>query len=105
MTIIPSRRAFYNVDAELRFLSANDLCLSLWGKTREELIGRSVLEVFPDIAGTDSYAALAQAMKTLKPFRKVVRSPVLHEAIELEVHPSRAGLAVSFARIDTEPSA
>lgn len=95
-------RALYNLDRELRFLSANEQALSMWGKQQDEVIGRRIDDVFPEVRGSEPLEAHARALKSLKPFRKVVRSPVLNQRIALEIHPSANGLSVSFVRLEPE---
>lgn len=96
-------RATYNLDSELRFLSANDLCLSLWDKRLEELIGRKMTEVFPQVVGSEGYEAQIQAMRSLAPYRGVIRSVIVTGEVDLEVYPSRDGLRISFAPLAAEP--
>lgn len=44
--------AFVNVDKEWKYTFVNDMALKLMGKTREELMGKTLWEVFPDTVGT-----------------------------------------------------
>lgn len=97
-----AERAVYNLDRDLRFLSANDRALSLWGKRAEEVIGRALGEVFPEAMGSEGWEAHVVALKSLRPFRKIMQSRVLQAPIELEIHPSAKGLSVSFLRLEPE---
>ena len=98
-----STRATYNLDRELRFLSVNEQALSLWGKPQDQIIGRTLDEVFPQARGSEPLEAHRRALKSLKPFRKVVQSPVLNQPIALEIHPSATGVSVSFVPLEPEP--
>lgn len=97
-------RAFYKLDAELRFLAANETALRFWGKTSAEVVGRKLDEVFPETSGTEPFKAHEQALRTLRAYRGKVRSPVLGRSIDLEIHPTSAGLDVSFVQVDTPAS-
>lgn len=96
-------RASYNLDRDLRFLSASDLVLALWGKSRAEILGRRLTDVFPHAAGSEAFEAHLQALRSFQPFRGRVLSPMLGAEIDLEIYPSADGLRVSFALV-TSPA-
>lgn len=90
-------RAVYNVDRDLRFITANETALVLWGKSRSDIVGRTILDVFPETQGSEPYAALQNALRDYRPFRAVLPSPVTKTLIDLEIHPGVDGLRVSFS--------
>lgn len=92
-------RAFYKLDNDLRFLSANQVALSYWGRTAAEVIGRTLVEAFPQAVGTAPFRAHQLALRSLRPYRGRLSSPVLGSEIDLEIHPHSDGLDVSFVLV------
>ena len=89
-------RAFYKLDQHLRFQSANEVALALWGKTTDQVIGRTLAEVFPQAVGSEPYEAHHSALRSLAPYRGKASTPVLGMTIELEIYPRENDLDVSF---------
>lgn len=92
-------RAYYNLDADMRFVSANATALAYWGKRAEEVIGRPMSEVFPQVVGSAAYEAHTFALHSLRPFRGRCTSPVIGKIIDLEIYPNENGVRVSFAPV------
>lgn len=46
--------AFYSLDRDYRFTYVNRRAEELWGRTRDELLGQSMPEAFPQLAGASS---------------------------------------------------
>lgn len=88
--------AFYSIDHAWRFLYANSKAMQMWGKAPAELLGRSVLDVFPEFVGSTSHAAHEKAFRTGEPVRMQVLSTVLRTPIELNIFPNSSGLGVYF---------
>ena len=59
--------SFLLLDHDWRILYVNAEALKMSGKTREEMIGRTYWEVFPDSEGTKFEDAFRRAMKTQRP--------------------------------------
>lgn len=55
------------LDSDMKYLMVNDTELSYTGKEREEYIGRHILEVFPDLDGTDRYQGYLSVLETGEP--------------------------------------
>jgi hypothetical protein len=100
----PEPRALYKLDKDLRFVTANDVALTYWGKTLPEVSGRTLTEAFPSAAGSKPYEAHLQTLRSGRPFHSVVRSPILAEPIDLEIHPHADGLQVSFLKVRQAPA-
>ncbi len=56
--------AFYTVDRRWRFLYVNQQAAYLWGKDREELIGKNIWQEFPEMISRETYRHLQRAMLT-----------------------------------------
>lgn len=95
-----ARRAVYNLDREMRFVSANDTALRYWKKTGAELIGRRMQDAFPQVVGSAPYEAHLHTLRSFRPFRGILTSPVLAKSIDLEIHPSADGVRVSFLKLE-----
>ncbi len=88
--------AFYAVDNEWRFTYVNRKAEELWGRAREELLGKNIWEEFPQAVGSESYRQIRLAMDggTTTEFETV--SPVLGTWIAGRAYPSQEGLSVYF---------
>jgi PAS domain S-box-containing protein len=87
---------FYAVDKDFRFTYVNATAEALWGKRREELLGRVIWDVFPQAVGSESHSAHLLAAKDRLPRRLETRSPVINAWVDVSIHPSGDGLSVYF---------
>jgi PAS domain S-box-containing protein len=55
--------AFYAVDKGWRFTYVNGKAEELWGRSREELLGKNVWEEFPEAVDRESYRRIRRAMR------------------------------------------
>ena len=84
-------------DQNWRYIYVNERSAQLLGKPREQLIGRSVWELFPEAVGTEAYHKCQQAMAE--------HLPVYFEACfynrwyENHVYPTKEGLSVYWREI------
>ena len=88
--------AFFAVDMEWRFTYVNSKAEELWGRSREELLGKNVWEEFPEAEGSSSRQQIERAMEegVITEFETV--SPVLGTYISGRACPSENGLSVYF---------
>jgi hypothetical protein len=95
---LPERRfeRSYFLDRRLRFVAASQFALDTWGKRADEVIGKHLLEVFPQAGDSAPYAAHLNALRTMRPLQLDTISPTFQEPVRLELRPSAAGLQVSF---------
>ena len=92
-------RPFYFVDWQLNFVTANPTALRTWGLSAEEVLGRHMLDVFPLARSSPPYEAHLLALRTKEEIRLKTVSPTYAEPVEIAIHPSQAGLKVSFERL------
>ncbi len=92
--------AFYTLDREWRLVHASRKALELWGKRADEVLGRTLPDIFPRVSGTEAYQAQQRAFETGRPEHLETFSHVLDRWIELDVTPGRTGLSVAFRDID-----
>jgi len=96
---LASDRAIYMLSGDLRVLSVNPGALRMWGKAREEVLGRSMTELFPQMRGTEVQRAMESALKSFRPATFETRSFLLDKMIEVELYPLNAGLQVTVREI------
>jgi PAS domain S-box-containing protein len=88
--------AFYAVDREWRFTYVNGKAEELWGRSREELLGKNVWEEFPEAVGSVSYRQINRAMEEGVTTEFETVSPVLGAWVAGRAYPSAEGLSVYF---------
>lgn len=88
--------AFYAIDGDWRFLVVNRHAEAFWGRTRSDLIGKSMMELFPHFAGSPSHAAHAQAMSARTPVQVEAISTATGAPVALRIYPQGNGLNVYF---------
>ncbi len=88
--------AFFAVDREWRFTYVNREAEKLWGRSREELLGKILWEEFPQAKDSESYRQTRRAMEDGVTTEFETFSPVLGVWIAGRAYPSREGLSVYF---------
>ncbi|MEI2583105.1 ATP-binding protein [Scytonema sp. PRP1] len=91
--------AFYGLDREWRFTYVNRRCEEYLGKTREELVGKVVWEVFPMVVGTLFEEQYYLAVRDQVAVHFEVMSPFSNQWQEVHAYPSADGLSVNFRNI------
>jgi PAS domain S-box-containing protein len=97
--------AFYAVDREWRFTYVNRKAEELWGRRREDLIGKVYWEEFPQAVGSAAYEAHLTAARERRMVQVEVISPILHHWVDVSVYPSEHGLSVYFFDITARKQA
>ncbi len=85
---------FYSVDYSWKLQYVNAHILKLWNKKREEVLGRSIWDVFPNAVGSTVYKELAKAAKTKKARKFEWFSTVVNRWVELRIYPTKTGISV-----------
>ncbi len=91
-----SNDVFYGLDRQWRFTYLNRKAETLWGKTREQLLGTNIWEAFPQSIHTQAYVELHRAMAEQHTIRFETYSDFLQAWIEVEAYPTESGLGVYF---------
>jgi PAS domain S-box-containing protein len=91
--------AFYAIDRDWRLLYVNRGAERFWGKPREELLGESMLTLFPKFYGSHAYRAHLQALQGNEPLRVETISTATGVPVELNLYPSPSGLSIFFRDI------
>ena len=83
--------AFYAVDADFRFTYVNRKAEQLWGRRREELVGRHYWTEFPKAVGSESYRMHFKVMSERMPVQYETVSPILSRWIDVSIYPEDSG--------------
>src|SRR5829696_7697184 len=88
--------AFFAVDEEWHFTYVNGKAEQFWGRSRNELLGKSIWEEFPQAVGSEYYRQIQRAMKEGVTTEFEATFPVLGTWVAGRAYPSREGLSVYF---------
>ncbi len=91
--------AFVALDRAGRYTYVNHWAEELLSHSREELLGRTPLEVFPSFAGSRSEAHFRQALVEQRAVHFEQKVPTGETWVEVHAYPSEEGLAVYFRDI------
>jgi PAS domain S-box-containing protein len=90
---------YYAIDRSFRLLYVNAGAELFWGRDRGELLGRTMLELFPRFEGSDSWAAHVRAFETGAPVRAETISTATGAPVEVRIFPTDSGATVYFRDI------
>jgi PAS domain S-box-containing protein len=91
--------AFFAVDCDWRLTCVNTLAERLWNRTRAELLGNRLWDVFPEAIGGPFYQLYHEVMRTGEPGHIEEFYPPFQRWFEVHVYPSPEGLSVYFRDI------
>lgn len=93
---------FVVFDSDLKFLAVNSKAISVIGKTKGEIIGKSALDVLPDLRNSGFYYSFAEVKKTGKPYTSIDYYPAWDIYFQNKLFPVTGGFAVFFSDITGE---
>ena len=85
---------FFTLDREWRFTHVNSETLRLFRKERDELIGRSLWELDPNLVGTITEEQYRKAVEVQVPVTFEAFSSIMNRWIEVRAYPDGDGLTV-----------
>jgi PAS domain S-box-containing protein len=88
--------AFFALDQEWRFTYVNQRALDYYGKGSDELLGRSIWDVFPVTAGTMLHEQYEKALRTQCSAAFETKSTLTGRWVDVRAYPTGQGLAVYF---------
>ncbi len=93
---------FYSLDRDWRFVDVNRRTEARFGRSREELLGRVIWELYPKAVESALYQNFQKAMTEMKPVHFEVQSKVFEGGwFEVHAYPSITGLT-AYLRDITE---
>ena len=96
---------FYALDEAFCFTYVDRRAEQVWGKPRQELLGKNLWEQFPQAVGRESYQAHLRAVRERRPVTFETWSRDLNTWFEGTVYPGRAGLSVYFRDVSERKQA
>jgi len=90
---------FIALDSHLNYIYANKRMEAMTGRSAASFIGKNILELFPDAAGTDTYKAFVSALASQQYIRNVDYYEPLDLWHENHIYPSAEGLYVFITDI------
>lgn len=97
--------AFIALDTQLRYTYVNDQAMTLLQHTRAELIGKQILEVFPEAEQSFPYQTMHDALTSREAATVMYHSLILKRKYTMRVYPDTDGLTVYFQDITQEQKA
>src|SRR5690349_5974147 len=88
--------AFYALDRDWRFIYINRAAARMWGRERDDLIGRVAFEAFPVFHGSEIHHVVEGVLREGKPRRVEAVSAVLNRLVEVNAFPSPSGVSIYF---------
>ena len=85
---------FYTLNRDWQFTYANDRLCEIVGTPREQIIGRSIWELFPDTVGTDLYVQFHRALNEQAPLQAEYLYETWNRWYDHRLYPSTGGLTV-----------
>ena len=91
---------FCALDWEYRYVHVNEAMLRLIGKPREEVIGRVIWELFPELKRSSAAEQYRAAMELGRPSVFERRAIASDDWLEVRVYPTPAGISIYFREIN-----
>ncbi|AFZ19991.1 PAS domain S-box protein [Allocoleopsis franciscana] len=99
------RDQFLALDQDWRYTYTNDRVVEVTGKSREELLGKSIWELYPDTIGSQFQIEVQRAVAEQIPIQFEYFYPSLNRWFENRIYPSADGLSVFVADITNRKQA
>lgn len=88
--------AFWAVDRDWTLTALNTAAERAWGRSRGDLLGRHIWELFPEVVGTPNHTAILRAMRSGVAQTFYDQSPAVHAWVAGRAQPTPTGLIVHF---------
>jgi PAS domain S-box-containing protein len=87
---------FYALSRDWRIVAVNRSAEGFWKRGRDELVGRTMFELFPEFEGSPAWEAHRDGMAAAAPTTAEVVSTATGRPVQLRFFPSPDGLSVYF---------
>ncbi len=91
--------AFYALDRHWRFTYVNRKAEAILDRRRQDLLGKTIWDEFPEMAGNEMHAAHLRAAAERRPVELDTFSGLLGRWIGMTIYPNATGLSVYFRDI------
>jgi PAS domain S-box-containing protein len=96
---------FFTLDRAWHFTYVNSPCERMLARNRQELIGRSIWQAFPQALGSRFHREYQRALQTEQAVEFEEHYPPLDVWVQVRAFPSAQGLAVSFRDVTAQVQA
>ncbi len=96
---------FYALDRDWRITHVNDAALAYFGKKREEMLNRNLLDIYPAIAGSTFEREYKRAMETGRPAHFEGQSVATDSIVEMHAYPGPDNLTLLFRNVTARKQA
>lgn len=90
---------FIVFDRQWRYVYLNDRAAQIIRKSKQEVLGKNVWELFPQNVGNEGYHELQRALRDQVPVHYETLIPELNAWVEVHAYPAPEGLSIFFADI------
>jgi len=91
--------AFVLLDHDWRFLFVNAQAEALWQRSRDDLLGNSIWEEYPEAVGNSFHVHYQRAVAEGRAVQFQEFTPIFDKWFEVDAHPTPEGLAIYFRDI------
>ena len=88
--------ALWAVDHDWTITAVNAAAERSWGRSRDELLGQHIWELFPEVVGTPNHTAIVHAMRSGVSQDFYDQSPAVQRWVAGRAEPTPTGLVVHF---------
>ena len=91
--------AFSAIDRDWRYIYVNEHVAELAQMSRDQLLGRVIWEVFPQLVGTDFYTAAHEVMEKKRPSQTEFYHVTWQRWLDTRIYPTKDGIVVFRADV------
>ncbi|RCJ18314.1 hypothetical protein A6770_07010 [Nostoc minutum NIES-26] len=98
-TVYEPKEQFLILDREWRYTYVNDRVVEIVGKLREDLLGKSIWELFPELVGSEFYTQVHRAVFEQTPVQFEYFYPLWNRWFENRIYPTNNGVSILVTEI------
>jgi PAS domain S-box-containing protein len=91
---------FLAVDPDGRIIYINEKAADFWSVARDELMGRRIVDAFPQVQNSELHAQLQRAIDENRRLNFEIESVITGKWIEISAYPLDGGLSIYFRNIE-----
>ncbi|MBH8575841.1 PAS domain S-box protein [Nostocaceae cyanobacterium CENA369] len=98
-TVDEPKEQFLILDCQWRYTHINDRVVEIVKKPREDLLGKSIWELFPDLVGSEFYIQAHRAVSEQRPVQFEYFYPLWNRWFENRIYPTENGVTILVTEI------